>query len=156
MHKMPLFSATPLRFIRFVTGVIVLISCVVASHGLPTSTATDNDVIMARCRATCARQHLLSDAVVEHIEEVTGDDRTKLESLDEKCHRRANCQMCWKTCAMIYGNVNIWGSMCRMPKSFCVSMKKGSYILLFFSYGGFAVCSCCYCCFWEIVVVVGK
>ena len=84
----------------------------------------EKEVLMARCRATCALRHLPrgadADAAVDaaEIKEVSAAGES---SLDERCGKKADCQMCWKTCAMIFVNVNVWGSMCRMPKRFCVS-----------------------------------
>ena len=118
----------------FVFVVVIFIVVVVASiSGVAAASSSDErEILMARCRATCARRHLDYDAGFvdeqRQIKEVSSGnndaaaDEFADNSPDGRCRRKADCQMCWKTCAMIFGNVNIWGSMCNMPKAFCVSL----------------------------------
>ena len=100
--------------------VVVVISIVALASRA--SATHETEILVARCRAVCAQRHLHPEAAVdERIVEGSGVDAAKVESPDEKCHRIPDCQMCWKTCAMIYGNIYIWGHMCTLPKSLCVS-----------------------------------
>ena len=107
----------PVDRLAAILSIVVLVGAAAAA-----AASDEKEVLMARCRATCALRHLPRGAATDadaadaaKIKEVTAD------SLDERCGKKADCQMCWKTCAMIFVRVNVWGSMCRMPKRFCVS-----------------------------------
>ena len=122
---------------RIIGIMIVFVIISLVTHAPRASASHETELLVARCRAVCAQRHLHPVAVVdEGIVEAAGvEAAAKAETPDEKCHRIPDCQMCWKTCAMIYGNFYVWGRMCMLPKNLCVSNK-----LLFCLVSLFKIC----------------